>query len=180
MLTEEEEHPVGRALSTQQFSISDPEHQCQVRLNTEAAKQAYGELLSGLAQWQWFFTMTFRDKVGEWAAQRRWGRFWTEAQRVTGRLDWVRCTEYQHWRGVPHYHSLVTGLPDYYWHTEGARLGFKEMANDIAGFTRILEYDPALGAAYYLSKYTVKSLGDIQFTRGLTKPKNRVYTEREV
>jgi len=136
---------------------------------TPALKECWGNLLSGLAEWQWFVTMTFRDRVGEWAAQRRWSRFMTEVQTVTGRLDWVRCREYQHWRGVPHYHSLVTGLPDYYWHSAQCRVLAKEMANDIAGFTRIFEYDPALGAAHYLVKYTIKSLGDIQFTRGLTK-----------
>ncbi len=136
---------------------------------TPELKECWGHLLSELAHWQWFFTMTFRNRVGLWAAQRRWSLFWTEFQRLTGRLDWVRVTEYQHWRGVPHYHALVTGLPDYYWHSEQVRLPAEEMANDIAGFTRILVYDPSLGAAHYLTKYTIKSLGDIQFTRGLTK-----------
>ncbi len=136
---------------------------------TPELKECWGHLLSGLADWQWFVTMTFKKRVGLWAAQRLWSRFFTEVQLVTGRLDWVRCCEYQHWRGVPHYHSLVIGLPDYYWHSEQARLVFKEMANDIAGFTRIFEYDRSLGAAHYLTKYTTKELGDIQFTRGLTK-----------
>ncbi|MBA7555194.1 hypothetical protein ES705_47850 [subsurface metagenome] len=139
---------------------------------TPALKSSYGELLSGLAEWQWFFTMTFKTRVGEWAAQRRWSRLWTEVQRVTGRLEWWRATEYQHWRGVPHYHALVTGIPAQLT-GEHSRVLVKEMAHDIAGITRVLEYDPALGAAHYMAKYTVKSLGDIQFTRGLTNNRRR-------
>ena len=151
-----------------QKHTNDFELLCQIALNTERAKQAFGDLLAGLAPWQWFFTMTFRNKVGLWGAQRRWGRFWTEFQRVSGRLDWFRATEYQRWRGVPHFHALVTGIPEQLV-GERSRLVAKEMANDIAGFTRILAYDPALGAAHYLTKYTSKELGDIQFTRNLTK-----------
>lgn len=139
----------------------------QLSLNTEMAKRAYGDLLSGLTEWQWFVTMTFRKRVGLWAAERLWSRFWTEQQRVLGRLEWWRATEYQSWRGVPHYHALVTGIPSVF-NTVPARMLAKEMANDIAGFTRILPYDPEMGAAEYLAKYTVKELGDIKFTRGLT------------
>lgn len=135
---------------------------------TQEAKQAFGELLSGLAPWQWFVTMTFANRVGLWAAQRRWSRFWREVQRVTGRLDWFRTTEYQGWRGVPHYHALVTGIP-VECNTESWRVLAKEMANDIAGFSRIYEYNPQLGASYYLAKYTIKELGDIQFTRGILR-----------
>lgn len=136
-----------------------------------ALKSEWGKLLSELAQWQWFVTMTFNKRVGLWAAQRRWSRLWTEVQRATGRLEWVRCTEYQHWRGVPHYHALVTGIPKQLV-GEHSRLLVKEMAHDIAGITRVLEYNPDLGAAHYLTKYTTKELGDIQFTRGLTKPRD--------
>jgi len=139
----------------------------QVRLNTEEAKEAYGLMLSGMADWQWFVTMTFRNRVGLWASERLWSRFWTEVQASMGRLDWWRATEYQKWRGVPHYHALVTGIPDQY-ETKAGRLLSKEMANDIAGFTRIYKYDANLGASFYLAKYTVKELGDIKFTRGLT------------
>lgn len=154
---------MGRALNTELYNYSTV---------SQELKECWGNFLSGLAEWQWFVTMTFRERVGLWAAQRLWARFWTEEQRVLGRLDWVRCSEYQHWRGVPHYHALVTGMSDYYWHSAQCRILAKEMANDIAGFTRILEYDPALGASYYLAKYTIKNLVDIQFTRGLTKPSN--------
>ena len=142
---------------------------------TPELKECWGNLLSGLAEWQWFVTMTFKKRVGPWSAQRLWSRLWTEIQRVTGRLDWVRCCEYQQWRGVPHYHALVTGIPPLLT-GECARVLVKEMAHDIAGITRVLEYNPALGASYYLAKYTIKSLGDIQFTRGLTKPRKLYYT----
>lgn len=137
---------------------------------TPALKSAYGDLLSDLADWQWFVTMTFRNRVGLWSAQQRWSRLWTEVQRVTGRLEWWRATEYQHWRGVPHYHALITGIPAQLT-SECSRLLVKEMAHDTAGISRVLEYDRELGASYYMAKYTVKELGDIQITRGLTKPK---------
>jgi len=75
-----------------------------------------------------------------------------------GNLDWVRVFELQRDRGVPHIHALVGGL-DSLRYGEVGRFMFERY-----GYTRILEYDPALGATYYLTKYVTKELGDIEFS----------------
>ena len=84
-------------------------------------KQAWGNWLTGLAEWEWFVTMTFRDPPqlpgrGTWT-KPGWGyakKAWREFQAVTmpavDQRKWVRCFEMQEWRGVPHIHALVAGV----------------------------------------------------------------------
>jgi hypothetical protein len=38
----------------------------------------------------------------------------------------------------------------------------------------VLEYNPQLGAGFYLCKYVTKELGDIRFSHNLTKNLTRV------
>jgi hypothetical protein len=44
-----------------------------------------------------------------------------------------------------------------WWHNQGY------------GFARIFPYDSSLGAKFYLCKYLTKELGDIEFSKNLTK-----------
>jgi hypothetical protein len=131
-------------------------------------RQAWGvwlvELGDRVGGWDWWATLTFRDppvgKIGVGYAKRAWKAFMEElrAYRGIGEPAWVRGMEYQHWRGVPHFHALLSGV--------------KHLRRDSAwswwfknyGIARILPYDPQLGAGFYLCKYVVKELGEIEFS----------------
>lgn len=128
---------------------------------------AWGTWLSGLEEWQWFVTMTFRDppattpgysKVGWAHAKSAWRTFEKLARPACGELLWARAMEIQPWRGVPHWHALVGGL-------DSTR--YRDVSNSLwknFGFCRILDFDPELGAGYYIAKYATKELGDIEFS----------------
>lgn len=125
--------------------------------------------------WDWFTTLTFRDrtpaeaatgwtKVGWKYSETACNAFLGHVGDLKGLKDlwWVRCRETQAWRGVPHWHAFVGGVGDLrrldlvdWWHNQGY------------GFARVLPYDRQLGARFYLCKYLVKELGDIRFSDNL-------------
>ena len=76
-----------------------------------------------------------------------------------GHLEWVRLFEMQRSRGVPHVHGLLRGLNDTRFSLASAMLWQRY------GFNRILEYKPELGATHYITKYVVKELGDVRFSK---------------
>jgi len=132
-------------------------------------KQAWGNWLTEMAEWEWFVTMTFRDPPhlpgrGTWT-KPGWGyakKAWREFQAVTmpavDRRRWVRCFEMQEWRGVPHIHALVAGVDPGI-----RRMDMVDWAWTNYGQARILPYDPSKGAGYYLCKYLSKEMSDIEF-----------------
>jgi hypothetical protein len=67
---------------------------------------------------------------------------------------WVRVFEMKKYRGVPHIHALLTA-------SEGSprRMDMVDWGWRKYGSTRVLEYDPKLGAAHYLGKYLLKDYG---------------------
>jgi hypothetical protein len=150
---------------------------CQAEL-----KQAWGGFLTELGDkaggWDWWATLTFRDrtekeiaqgwtKVGWQYSGKAWDTFTQELGLRKGlhNLWWVRGREYQTWRGVPHFHGLVGGVG------ELRRLDMMDWWYGQYGIARIEAYDRSLGAGYYLCKYVTKELGDIQFSPGLTLKK---------
>lgn len=157
------------ATRTLPYSISTEAKACQA----QELKQAWGTWLSGLADWDWYLTLTFREPSPEEIArgytQRGWSYAKTAYNRFLGALPaplgvehWVRMFEFTRWRGVPHIHALISGVADLrrdeawnWWFTR-------------YGINRILPYDPTLGAGFYLCKYVVKELGDIEFSKSLT------------
>jgi len=136
-------------------------------------KQEWGKWLSNLASWDWFCTLTFRDrtpeqikagwtKVGTHYAARAFKAFVKAVQKETPeKIRWVCGLEYQHWRGVPHYHALLSGVQDV------RRMDFVDWWWDRYGIARILPYKER--ASYYMSKYVIKDLGEIFFSNSLTK-----------
>ena len=150
--------------------------------STNELKQAWGKWLSGLADWDWYATLTFREPSEEEQRRGYTQRGWAYAKRAYNQFlaslpmslivnhHWVRMFEFQRWRGVPHIHALISGVADLRrdeaWAWWFARYGIN----------RILPYDPTLGAGFYLCKYVVKELGDIQFSKSLTKHQNYVIT----
>jgi len=135
--------------------------------NSQALKQAWGHWLTGLAEWEWFVTMTFRDPrpaAGTWTkpgwgyAKGAWNAFRKAIQGPLGEPAWVRCFELQPWRGVPHIHALVGNVDPAI-----RRMDMVDWCWDRYGMARVLPYDPGQGAGYYLCKYVAKELGDIEF-----------------
>ena len=144
-------------------------------------KEAWGDFVDEVGQrkggWDWFTTLTFRDRTPEevkagwtkvgWAySEKACSKFLGELRDRKGLDDlwWVKCREIQYWRGVPHWHALIGGVADIrrmdmvdWWWGQGY------------GTARVLPYDKALGARFYLCKYVTKELGDIRFSQNLTK-----------
>lgn len=149
----------------------------------EELKQAWGDWIKDLAAWDWYCTLTFRDTTPEEMKRGYTKRGWGYAKKAftsfvkslplaLGQPTWVRMFEYQHWRGVPHIHALISGVADLrrdaawqWWFTR-------------YGINRILPYDRELGAGYYLCKYVTKELGDIEFSQNLTIAKRCVTLKR--
>lgn len=142
--------------------------------------QAWGGFLTDLGDraggWDWWATLTFRDrsddeiargwtKVGVKYSQEAYGRFMAHLRDVRGigEPTWVRGTEYPPWRDVPHFHALIGHVHqvrrDEAWSWWFGRYGI----------ARIEPYDRSLGAGYYLCKYVVKELGDIRFSENFPR-----------
>ena len=136
-------------------------------------RDAWGAWISGLASWDWFATLTFRDprsneqergwtKIGTQYASRAFKAFVKAVQKETPeKIRWVCGVEYQHWRGVPHYHALLSGVRNV------RRMDFVDWWWDRYGIARILPYKER--ASFYITKYVIKALGDIFFSNSLTK-----------
>ena len=131
-------------------------------------KAAWGRFLTGLDQWDWFVTLTFRDPPENCRGWNRAGfatakRAWREFCDLVGSDRWVRVFELQR-RGVPHVHALVAGVGglrrDEVWGECFRRWGI----------SRILPYDRRRGAGWYLAKYVVKEIVDVEFGAGLRRP----------
>lgn len=141
-------------------------------------KQAWGDFLEevgcGLAGWDWYCTLTFRDP-GE--KQRRKAPYWTKpgwayAHQALRRFSttllhdrfdavkeqpyWIALMEMQKWRGVPHWHLLMGNCGDL------RRLDWMDWWWQGFGIARILPYRAELGARFYLGKYLTKDIADIQ------------------
>jgi hypothetical protein len=139
-------------------------------------KQAWGEWLTRLGNWDWWVTLTFRDpeleaqklgwtKIGWGYSGRAWQKFTLEigARKGLHDISWVRGREYQQWRGVPHFHGLVGRVPPGIRRMDMVDWWFRDY-----GIARIEPYNHELGAGYYLCKYVTKELGDIEFSKDLT------------
>lgn len=150
----------------------------------EPLKAAWGDFIDQVGKdlngWDWFCTFTFRDpnnprypgwtKPG-WKYAHSALRSWADTM-ISKRLGdsipyWLACMEYQHWRGVPHWHILVgnTGIGTV---TEERRMDWVDWWWERYGIARILPYQEELGARYYLGKYLTKELADVQWSPQLT------------
>jgi hypothetical protein len=148
-------------------------YNADARTSQAEIKKAWGVWLDNLAEWVWWVTLTFRDpsekdqrrgwtKIGTDYAKRAWNSFIKALEGSTEeKVGWCCGTEYQRWRGVPHYHALINGVGGL------RRLDWMDWWYNRYGIARILPYDKTKGAGRYISKYVVKELGDIDFG-GLT------------
>lgn len=138
----------------------------------EQLSQEFGDWLSGMSDWEWYATFTFRNpsnpKYPNWS-QVGWGFAHKALNSFNSALvtslgyqnpTWVGCMELQR-RGVPHWHMLVSGV-------EGQRrMAWVDWWWSKYGIGRVVEYDKELGARYYLGKYLTKEVADIRFSPAL-------------
>jgi hypothetical protein len=146
----------------------------------QALKTAWGDFVDQVVTrkgtWDWFATLTFRDKtpreahtgwskVGWGYSEKACNQFLRHVGELKGLQDlwWFRAREYQTWRGVPHWHLLIGGVGDVR-RDESWSWWFQRY-----GFARILPYDSSQGARFYLCKYVTKDLGDFKFSDNLSK-----------
>jgi len=133
-----------------------------------------------LSGWDWFATFTFRDpsnpQYPNWTkpgwgyahrALRDWGDAILSKRFGSSAPYWIAMMEYQHWRGVPHWHLLVgnTGVGSA---SEERRMDWVDWWYDKFGIARILPYQESLGAKYYLGKYLTKDMADVVASPQLT------------
>lgn len=146
-----------------------------VAASSLALSQVWGNWLEDLGAdlqgWDWFATFTFRELTEK---QQRlypgWTRIgWGYAHRALQEWNlalmrrrfgdsqpyFMAMMELQK-RGVPHWHILVGNTGN------ERRMDWVDWWFDRYGIARILEYNPRLGARYYLGKYLTKEVADIQ------------------
>ncbi len=146
-------------------------------LSKREVMDSWGDWLSRTWSWDWWVTLTYDPRKVEaassthtatgWAAsQRDWTRWLGEsvgdaasAESVLPGVYWLRGREPNPWRYGTHFHALIGGVP-----TGTSRRLAWEKWFEPHGMARIEPYDPRRGAGWYVSKYVIKQLGDIQFS----------------
>lgn len=136
-------------------------------LGQESLKAAMGEWLGGLAPWDVFSTWTFSRLV-----QVPGAMYWARRH-----LGWLEKTAKQpiyafvgvergQTGGLLHLHALVGNVGHLKAYC-GVPLRPGEWGHNCclvhawpAGYARVLQYDPQLGAAHYVSKYITKHLAE--------------------
>lgn len=150
-------------------------------MRNDDLRQSWGDFIDEVGErkggWDWFATLTYRDrseseagynfggwnKIGIDYARKSVNQFLDMAGDLSGMRDihWFRAAEYDHNRGVPHWHILLGNMKDAL-STDAWGWWYRDQ-----GFARILKYDERLGARFYLCKYITKSMGDIEFSPNL-------------
>lgn len=120
--------------------------------------RAYGDFIAGLAAWDWFVTITFRNEIASDLAIERIKEYLADIQRSTGKpVGWVLAEEFGSWGGRFHCHLLITGVARLYrhfWWSEAFRR---------FGRSEIRPFNPERAAAFYTAKYAAKALGQLHF-----------------
>ena len=114
----------------------------------------WGEFLSGFL-WDWYVTLTFAGDVKSFTAHHRCEAWLKSLDKAAGQsIIWFRGDEYGERFGKFHMHLLIGGAGHLHRFTWMNRWQARN------GFARILPFDSAKGAAYYVSKYVTKQFGE--------------------
>lgn len=108
--------------------------------------------------WDWWVTLTFRDKQTTNSANRKWN-VWLKGleNERDNKVGYFRVTELQRLRNNIHFHALMLNLRGI------RRLTWMDEWDRIAGFARIYPYKKNKGANYYLCKYVTKQIAEHKF-----------------
>jgi len=126
-----------------------------------AVAQAFGYFVAyQLALWDWFLTITFRDRAGVGLPtpemhRRQLFDFMLDLERAKEHVGWLIAEEFGELSGRFHCHGLVAGV---------AALSRKEwwqIAHDRFGRSRIEPVRLQEAAAFYAAKYQTKQLGTL-------------------
>ncbi len=124
-----------------------------------ALAEAFGEFVAGLAAWEWFVTVTFRNEVTNQGRVVLEIKSWlAEIEKMAGQsFAFVLAEEFGALGGRFHCHLLIAGVADvrrdFWW-----REAFRRF-----GRTRIEPCQQARAAACYAAKYETRSLGNLHF-----------------
>jgi len=124
-------------------------------------RNAWGEFLEGLP-WDHYTTLTFGIKSGPDFARRAFGAWVRRLEREAGiPLLWFVGFEDGRLLGRLHLHALLGNTYD-------LTPGFMKTLWS-SGFSRIVPFQPKLGAAYYVTKYVTKDLLDYDVSPNFAK-----------
>ena len=116
----------------------------------------WGDFLSGFG-WDWYVTLTFAGDVKTFTARNRCKAWLKQIEKAAGQpIAWFRGDEYGERFGKFHMHLLIANVAHLH------RFTFMQLWADRNGYARIFEFDSNKGAAYYVSKYVTKQLGEFE------------------
>ncbi len=121
--------------------------------------QAFGQFIAGLAPWDWWVTITFRDDVEYPDAPVKAIKRWlADVARNAGlSIGYVIAEEFGDWGGRFHCHLLISGVKGL-----GRRFWWSEAFRRF-GRTEIKLFDPDKYVTCYIAKYAAKQLGNLHF-----------------
>jgi len=132
-----------------------------VGLTREDVRQSWDRLLQSW-EWEWFCSLTFKDKVSLHRADVLFRRWFRQLNRRNGlKVGYFKAVEWGKLRCVPHFHLLILGVGN------SRRLSWMDRWH--WGYARIYRFDRNRGAAYYLTKYCTKELADFELGGSLVK-----------
>jgi hypothetical protein len=115
---------------------------------------AWGDFLAPFP-WDWFVTLTFADEVKSFTGRNRCNAWLKSLGKAAGQpIFWFLGEELGDRSGRFHIHLLIGNVAHLHRFTWIKRW---EVRN---GWARIFEFDPSLGAAYYVAKYVTKQFGE--------------------
>lgn len=135
------------------------ERRAKDRRDRRALAEAFGEFVAGLAEWDWFATITFREaSLNPERAVSAVEAWLAEIEKSAGlSFAFVLAEEFGALGGRFHCHLLIGGVDgvrrDFWW-----REAFRRF-----GRARIEPCQRARAAAFYAAKYETKSLGNLHF-----------------
>ena len=121
-----------------------------------------GAIFLGQYRWDWFVTLTFAGDVKTFTADNRCNTWLRSLEKAAGHpIAWFRGDECGNRFGKFHMHLLVGSVAHLHRFTWMTRW---EARN---GWARIFEFNPALGASYYVAKYVTKQFGEWELSDNL-------------
>lgn len=140
---------MGSALSTTDNTIFQPQ--------VNPLKESWSTFLNKFC-WDWWVTLTFRDKQTTKSANRKWNKWLRGLEKeLDDQVGYFRVTEVGRVANRLHFHALMLNLRGV------RRLSWMDEWDLIAGYARIFPYEKTKGANYYLCKYVTKEIAEHKF-----------------